>query len=327
VSDRYDVIVVGAGPAGLSASAAAAAAGAKTLLLDENDRAGGQLRYRLIELRSGDGECLVAPRLADRLFRRALDSGVEVELDARGWGLFAGFELAVEREGQSRVMAAERVVLAAGSVDRAVPFPGGSLPGVLTARALQVLLHRDFVLPGRRFAVIGHGSEAREIKRDIELAEGEVVATLPSAEGVVAFGEHDVQGIAAAGQTYEADIIVVATGRLPDTSLAMMAECEAGRGPEVNVMAPAVDERMQTSVPGLYLAGDCAGPCSAEVALAEGAYAGACVAASLGLIDAGAFGAARETYLKVAGGRSEELARRARSFAQVYRAPVGVVEA
>lgn len=326
MTERVEIAVVGAGPAGLSAAIAAARAGARPVVFDENAVAGGQLRYRLTETVGPDGRPMLAPRLAAALARDAIDAGVEIRGGTRVWGLFAGNMLGVERDGASATVEAERIVLATGSVDRSLPFPGGSLPGVFTARAVQILLNIHLVRPGRRFAVIADEPQASELTREILLAGGEVVVTLPVDAGdVEAAGETGVTRIVAGGLEREVDVVVVAAGRLADSGLALMAECAAGYSPEFQGFVPKVDDWMESSVQGLYLAGDCAGPCTAEVALAEGAFAGACVAASLGLISPEERARARERYLASVGERAAILSRVTGSFIQVDRVPMGVI--
>jgi thioredoxin reductase len=325
MTERIQVAIVGGGPAGLSAAIAASAAGARTVLFDENSVAGGQLRYRLADTVGLDGASMMSPRLAAQLVDRAIAVGVEIRAGSRVWGLFTGKVLGVERDGASSSVEAERIVLATGSIDRSLPFPGGSLPGVFTARALQILLNVHHVRPGRRFALIADEPQAAELAREIVLAGGEVVATLPvDAADLIADGEAGVTLIAGGGLERDVDVVVVAAGRLADSGLALMAECAAGYSAELHGFVPKVDEWMESSVEGIFVAGDCAGPCSAEIALAEGAFAGECVAASLGLIGVEQRRRARERFIASVGERAGILARVTGSFVQVDHVPKGV---
>src|SRR5215204_2974885 len=166
MSERVQVAVIGAGPAGLSAAIAAASAGAQVVLIDENQTSGGQLRYRSEDL-IADELGGMASSSADLLSQKAIQTGVEIRTNCRVWGLFDKRIIGVECGETSAAIAAERVLLATGSVDRSLPFPGGSLPGVFTARALQILLNEHRVRPGRRFALVGGGPVHSELVLDI----------------------------------------------------------------------------------------------------------------------------------------------------------------
>lgn len=322
--ERVSVAIVGGGPAGITAAISAAMFGARVVLFDENRLAGGQLRYRLGEIVGFDSTPMLPPLLAQELVQTALNAGVDIRTGSRVWGLFGGRQIGVERDAVSSTIECERILLATGSIDRSLPFPGGSLPGVFTARAVQILLNVHLVRPGRRFAIVADEPQASELAREIVLAGGEVRLTLPaSARDLEAFGHDGVARMRGGGLEEEVDVVVIAAGRLADAGLALMAECEAGYSNEFGGFVPKLDDRLQTSVPGIFAAGDCAGPCGAELALAEGTYAGVCIAASLGFATEDDVLSARERYLAATDDRAELLANVPGGFIQVDRVPMG----
>lgn len=325
MNELVQVAIAGGGPAGLTAAISAASAGAKVVLFDENAIPGGQLRYRLGTIRYAGNVDFFPPRLAVELVARARDLGVDIRPFHRAWGLFAGNLLGIEHVGGSIIIKAERILLANGSIDRSLPFPGGSLPGVFTARAVQILLNTQFVLPGRRFAVIADAPDAAELIHEIEIAGGEVVAVMPvSDDGLEAIGADGVSHISSTGIGHDVDVVVVSAGRIADAGLALMAECAAGYSAAFGGFVPKTDASLQTSIPGLFVCGDCAGPCSAEVAMIEGEFAGTAVAASLGLVHLDELALARAHYVSCAADRIEELTNIEGSFVQVDRVPMGV---
>jgi thioredoxin reductase len=320
------IAVVGGGPAGLSAAIAAAKTGAQTVLFDEQPTVGGQLRYRVAEQAAGQYGTIRPMPLADHLNAEATDAGVDILADSVVWGFFEGNVLTVITGEASYQLRAERVVFATGSTDLPFPFAGGSLPGVFTARAVQLLINRHRVLPGRRFVVIGAGSEADEVADDIRLAGGEVGARMdqPDPAKIVASGPQGIEAVTIDGETREADIVVIAVGRQPDPELALMAECAVGFSDALGGWVPVRNERLETSQPGIWVAGDVAGICDVETALTEGMYAGVAAVASLGFGDDEALERACTAYESIAGNRIQQAANLGPAYAQVVHDPIGV---
>jgi thioredoxin reductase len=306
---RVQIAVVGGGPAGLSAATAASRAGANVVLVDENRSLGGQLRYRIADLPLLDPPLNRPPRLAETLIAEATAAGVDLRPGAIAWGLFAGPVLAIAEEADSYHLQAEQIVLATGSTDLPFAFPGGSLPGVMTARAIQILLHVHRVLPGQRFALIGADTE--EVGRDIALAGGLIVVRIDPdlhRAGLAAEGDDGVSAVTDAGNRYDVDAVVIAVGRQPDAELALMAECDAGYDATLGGIVPLRDARLRTRVPGILVAGDGAGICDVATATAEGRLAGLSAAAALGLIAEDKLDSAAAVYAATSRDRAARVA-------------------
>jgi thioredoxin reductase len=166
-SEPYDVLVVGAGPAGLAAAAAAVGAGARVAVVDAGERPGGQYwRQPSDAVRAGLG------RLADDLQHDAatyarLTAGTAAAEWYAGHAVWAvtrsadWFDVHVVRRATGvdtrSTLAARRLVLAPGAYDRQLPFPGWDLPGVMTAGGVQALLKGHGVAAGTRVLVAGTG--------------------------------------------------------------------------------------------------------------------------------------------------------------------------
>lgn len=151
-----DVLVVGGGPAGLSAAIAAAEAGAAVMLLDERAATGGQYAKPLADSHldtAPDAQFLLGRDLA----ARARGAGVVVEHEAIAWAGFAPDEIGVLVRGLAVTFRPRRLVLAPGAHERPVPVPGWTLPGVMTTGALQTLVRAQRVLPGERIVIAGNG--------------------------------------------------------------------------------------------------------------------------------------------------------------------------
>jgi hypothetical protein len=262
------IVVVGAGPAGLAAAAEAATAGASVVVLDEGAEPGGQLRHRVQPVAAAAGAPAERPdRLAERLVDAALAAGVRLRTSATIAGCFAGLELLVIEEGAPSRDVADALIVATGSTDLPYPFAGATYPGVFSARGLQILLNMHRVRPGRRFAIIGGAGDAEELAVDILLADG--------ADGV--------RSLAVGQDHHVVDIIAIAVGRQADPALATMAGTPLAFAAELGGLLPRIDDRLQSPIGRMFVAGDAAGVGSVAAAIAEGRLAGIAAAASLGL--------------------------------------------
>ncbi len=151
-----DVLVVGAGPAGLSAAVAAAEAGASVVVLDERRAAGGQFAKPLAPSHADTAPDAQFQLGAD-LRARAEQAGVRLETEAVVWGAFAADEIAAIVQGQAVTWHPRRLILATGAHEAPVPIPGWTLPGVMTTGGLQTLVRTQRVAPGQRILIAGNG--------------------------------------------------------------------------------------------------------------------------------------------------------------------------
>ena len=155
---HYELAVIGAGPAGLSAAATAAAHGVDTVLLDEQSGPGGQI-YRNIEAMPAQR----AEHLGDEyqrgaeLVQRMHASSAQWIADAAVWALDGRAELGVIHQGQARLLRAGRVIIASGAQERPVPFPGWTLPGAMNAGAGQILMKQAGLVPADGVVLAGSG--------------------------------------------------------------------------------------------------------------------------------------------------------------------------
>ncbi len=153
-----DVGVVGAGPGGMAAATGLSRAGLRVVVLDEGARAGGQI-YRQLPEGAAATAGIAEPPSHDHgheLIHSFEGVPVTTLHGATVWDAKPG-HLWFEHEGRSKLLRCERVVLAPGAYDRCIPFPGWTLPGVVTAGALQVMVRGFGVVPGKRALVVGSG--------------------------------------------------------------------------------------------------------------------------------------------------------------------------
>lgn len=178
-----DLAIVGAGPAGLAAAAEALSRGLTVTLLDDNPMPGGQY------FRQAPAALARATRVphdaehrrADALFRAIQHPRLTLLSSAIVWDAPEPGVLAFARGADSGRVRAAAIVLATGAVERAVPFPGSTLPGVMTAGGVQNMIKSQRILPGRRFLVVGNGPLLLVAADSIIRGGGTVVALVESA--------------------------------------------------------------------------------------------------------------------------------------------------
>lgn len=184
-----EVLVVGAGPAGLAAARAASAAGAFVVLLDSSDALGGQFWRHLPDTRASQNEKVLHHGWST--FRDLSDSlegsqNVTILRHAQVWAIEVLGDLAVhavvgEPDGtrrERRVFRPDALVLATGAHDRTLPFPGWDLPGVFTGGAAQALAKGERLAVGERVLVAGAGPFLLPVAQSITRAGSRVVAVL-----------------------------------------------------------------------------------------------------------------------------------------------------
>jgi sarcosine oxidase subunit alpha len=299
-----DVLVVGAGPAGLAAATRAAELGADVVLADEGPEPGGHLLER--------GE---AGR-ARELTAGALEAGVELISPGTALGFFDGLVAIWERDTLHQVRA-ERHVVASGTIEQPLMFSGNDLPGVMLSRGVRRLLALYALAPGRRALVATVGEEGLEAALALLEAGMEVaaVADLRPAPGSVSDADRRLQRLGVEllrGTTVveakgrrsvsrallasvngdgrpvpgterrlDCDLLVVSGGTAPAGSLLLQAGGRTAYDSAAAAFAVA-------DVPeGLHPAGEVAGLRGAEAIELSGALAGADAAHAAGHGDAG----------------------------------------
>lgn len=178
---RPQLLVVGAGPGGLSAALAAARRGIRVIVLDERAQSGGQY-YKPLAPSHGfvrAPQAQFAQGLA--LVAAARAAGVEIKQGADVWGAFAANEVAAIIDGQAQVFEPERLILAPGAYERSVPFPGWTLPGVMTTGAAQTLARAYRVAAGQRVLISGNGPLNLQLAAELLSGGVQVCEVLESA--------------------------------------------------------------------------------------------------------------------------------------------------
>ncbi len=317
-----DVAVIGAGSAGLCAASMAAEAGAKVLVFDENALPGGQL-FKQIHKFFGSRAHRAGTRgftIGEELLSKVEQSGAEVWLNALVYGIEKNGDLGVLYNGKHYEVKAKKIIMATGAKENYMPFEGSTLPGVMGAGAAQTMINVNRVLPGEKVLMLGSGNVGLIVSYQLLQAGADVVALVEGAPQIGGYGVHagkirragvpiyvghtikrvtgkdrvegveivalddQWQPIEGTEKSYEVDTVCLAVGLNPMSELVWMAGCAFTFIPSFGGHVPLHDENMETSVKGIYVAGDVTGVEEASSAMEEGNLAGVCAAEALGYL-------------------------------------------
>jgi len=158
MKSHYQLLVIGGGPAGLAAATTAAEQGVSCAVLDEQAMLGGQI-YRSIETipdqraQKLGSEYLRGKKIA-ATFR---ESSAEYYPNTKVWSLNNEREVGILQNDQASVITADQIIVASGALERPVPFPGWTLPGVMQAGAGQILYKSAGIVPDNGVVLAGSG--------------------------------------------------------------------------------------------------------------------------------------------------------------------------
>ncbi len=351
----YDSIIIGAGPAGLTAAASCAERGMRVLVIDEYMKAGGRLLGQLYEEPGGGWWNGIEE--SRKLFENAFELGVEILLSTPVNDIENSNNLWTVYTEQGTYQT-QKLLLATGAAESPIAVPGWTLPGVMSVGAAQVMTNVHRVKPGNRGIIIGVNVLSAAIAMELKMANIEVAAlTLPEKNMVTKeagdpqeviksllhvshmapsmlvrygsklmknnfmqnmgvkfypkngvkmwdipiqlrkavteiYGDGKVEGvklssinskgevIAGSEKDIELDFVCIAGGLYPLTELAAVAGCPFFLVEELGGYIPLHNDRMETPLPGLYVAGNITGIEGAKVAAAQGKTAGLSMAAN-----------------------------------------------
>lgn len=303
-----DVLVIGAGPAGIAAACVAAEAGRRVSVIDDNPAAGGQI------WRGGPKEIAAEARpWLDRLARSGADlQAATAVIDVRP---AAGLPATIHTRSPAAVVAwrPRAVILATGARERHLPFPGWTLPGVVGAGGLQALVKQGLDVRGRRIVIAGSGPLLLAVA-DLLVARGARVMAVAEqaplgrlarfAGTLLAHPAKVVQAVGIArsiGPVLRPGTFPVAVRPGADGLVVRLASgpparqrhreiaCDAlacgfglvpavdlghALGCDVDRAGIAIDDRGRTTVPGVWAAGECVGIGGVDKSLVEGRIAG-----------------------------------------------------
>ena len=300
MTERFDILIVGAGPAGIAAAVTAAAAGKRVGLVDDNPAAGGQI-WRSVDAQPVAARTWLAKLAASPIVRfqgwRIVDSPSHGVLRAEG-------------NRGCRDLVYNQMVLATGARERFLPFPGWTLPNVMGAGGLDALVRGGLPIAGKRVVVAGTGPLLLAVATHLARRGAKIVAIceqaplrrfVPFLRSLLGEPAKVMQGIEYALSTFGAKIstgcwpVAAGGGEVLETVTLRQGKwqreerCDylaCGFHLVPNLELPAlmkcrihdgfveVDHLQETSISGVFCAGEPTGIGGVEMALLEGEIAG-----------------------------------------------------
>ena len=194
---EMDILIVGAGPAGLSAAIEAAECGASVLVVDENSRPGGQL-FKQIHKFFGSRRHQAGVRGIDigtELLDKVKACGAEVLLNTVAYGIYThdeGVALCIDGE-EGQIIHPKKIILATGASENPLAFPGWTLPGVVGAGAIQTMINVNRVPVGKKVVMIGSGNVGLIVTYQLLQAGIEVAGIIEAASEIGGYGVHSAK--------------------------------------------------------------------------------------------------------------------------------------
>lgn len=258
--------------------------------------------------------------IGQALVKEAEDSGAHVYLNSPVIGIFPHKDLSVMHGDEIFTCKADNIIVATGASENALPFPGWDLPGVMGAGAAQTLMNLHGVQPGKRVLMMGTGNVGLVVSMQLKQAGCDVVALVDAAPRVGGYGVHAAKltrtgipfylkhtivraegkeklekaviaevddkwnFVPGSEKEFDVDTICLAVGLSPAYQLGRMAGCEILDEKTKGGVHVVVDDKYETSVPGIFAAGDVAGIEEASSAMIAGHIAGAAAAHRAGYL-------------------------------------------
>ena len=311
---EVDIIVIGAGPAGLTAAISAASSGAHVLLVERNKHLGGQLTKQT-HMFFGSEKQYAATRgidivgiLLDKL--QAYEERIQILTDATVLGIYEDRVVSVKHKDTYKTYGSKGIIVATGASEKVLAFPNNDLPGIYGAGAVQTLMNVYGVRPADEVLMVGAGNIGLIVSYQLLQAGVKVKAVIDAAPqiggylvhaskltrmGVPIYTSHTVkeaigtdslrqvviqeldeswQPIQDTEKIFDVDCLCLSVGLTPLIELLGQAGCKMRYIRELSGLVPQRNQEYETSVRGIFVCGDCSGVEEASSAMVEGYIAG-----------------------------------------------------
>lgn len=335
--EEKDFVIIGTGPAGISAAVTAAKFGVDVTLIGEDPRMGGQIFRQIIPPLYSQTHYVETQN--EKIFKRLSEEMEKVHLQflpkTLVWGIFDDKVLATDNKEHSLIKA-KKLLISEGAYEAPVAFPGWTLPGVITLGGTQILLKSQGVIPQGKTLVAGTGPLLYYTASQLVKNGADIVGVLEASslfkwmywtlrllrapdllwkgiQYIASLKQHRIPiyynhvVIKAEGKeslekvifakdndhwepqegterTLDVDTLCLNFGFIPSTIFTHMAGCEHECDPTLRGWIPTVNDKLETSKEGIFVAGDCNGIGGVKKAFVEGQIAGTEIAWQLGQI-------------------------------------------
>ncbi|MCG8539712.1 MAG: FAD-dependent oxidoreductase [Clostridia bacterium] len=318
---QVEILVVGGGPAGLCAAINAAQAGAKVLILERDEKLGGQL-IKQTHMFFGSEKQHASVRGID-IARILLDrihelENIEILVNATVLAIYDDGVVNGEIDGKYVKIKPQKIIVSTGASEKTLAFPNNDLPGIYGAGAVQTLMNVYGVKPGNSVLMLGAGNIGLIVSYQLMQAGVKVKAILDAAPKIGGYLVHaskvrrmgvpiytgytvkEAHGndslervtiveldenwnqVDGTEMDFDVDVLCISVGLSPLGELLWQAGCEMKYVGQLGGFVPVRTEMLETTVEGIFIAGDVCGVEEATSAMVEGYLAGLAAAESLG---------------------------------------------
>jgi sarcosine oxidase subunit alpha len=316
-----ELVVIGGGPAGMSAALMAAKQGAEVAIFDRGQKLGGQLVKQTHRFFGSEKEYAgtrginISNILIDEIKKH---EKIDIKNNSEVLAIYEDGVISYEEGTKYKKIKPEKVVIATGASEKMLQFTNNDTPGVYGAGAVQTLMNQHGVIPGEKVLMVGAGNIGLIVSYQLMQAGVKVEAIIDAAPRIGGYSVHaskvrrlgvpiltshtitealgsekvtgakicelnaNWQPIQGTERKVDIDVICLAVGLSPLIELLMHVGCDMRFIPELSGNVPVKDENMETSVPGYFVAGDVSGVEEASSAMIEGKIAGTAAAGALG---------------------------------------------
>jgi len=315
---KTDVLIIGGGPAGLTAAIELGSRNLNVTIVDESFELGGQLRQQTQVLTSlpPKFQPMRGFELVDKLAEQVNDLSIRRLLGHRVIGLYKDGSVGITDQENVFSISAKKIIVATGAYEKAIPFLKWTLPGIMTIGAAQTLINRDFIIPGKETVIVGLSDFSLDVSLQLQSVGIQVKAIFETIGQTVTYNLEkynavfssgvpiykDVEILEAKGngrveeiviyhegqqKSFDVDFVAIDGGRSPILDVFYQLECSFGFQEDLGGWLPQYNSNFKTSNKDVFLAGNASGISNNGVLILTGQIASISVAEELNVINKG----------------------------------------